>query len=208
MRKSLALTLAGALVILFVCTVNYAQDVGEAKRPSGDDAVPVEMGEYEYVVASDLSEKLEDFVGKHVKIVDQLAVVWDQSTPHDSKDEKEDTEQKGYKGDHDNQTLTKKSQYMKFETMYFRCLLPEEFEGSTSYLKEVNSAVAYDDVAQVKPKLKYVCLYGKVIRTTVWGKIAPRGEGAVEPETIVLMVHKAEQPPKRFFEDTPNEEDQ
>ncbi len=211
MKAALTAILAGVLVVLLLGTINYAQDepeVGKAKRPSGEDAKAVEIGEYEYVIASTLDEKREEFMGKYVKIVDELAVFWDDPTPHDTQEEVEEAEQKGYRGDHDNQTLSGKYNYLKFETFYFRCLLPEEFDKSVDYLRRLNRTKNFDDVEKIKAERKLVCIRGKLIRTTVWGKVAERGEGYVETEDVVLMVHNIERPDERFFKDTPNEEDE
>ena len=210
MKKALTVAIAGVLVVLVLCSFNYAQDVPEAKRPNEDDAQPVEIGEYEYVIASTLDEEREKFMGKYVKIVDDLAVLWDDPIPHDTKEEKEDAEQKGYRGEHDNQTLTAKHDYVKFETSYFRCLLPEELDKSVNYLRNLNRRKTFDDVNQIKPEPKLICIYGKLIRTTVWGKVSNTKGGAdmgTETEDVVIMVHKIERPAERFFKDVPNEED-
>jgi hypothetical protein len=220
MKRRFGIAVVGLLAVLAVCTLNYAQEgeeVGEAKRPNGEDAVwPADtwedsIGEYEYVIASSLDEEQEKYIGKHVKLVDDFAVIWDKCTPHDSKEEKEETDAKGYKGDHNNQNIQKKYGYIKFETFYFRCLLPEEYTESVDYLNEVNEEKTYTDVTQVKPRRKLICIYGKLVRTTVWGKVSNEKGGAdmgTQPEEVVLMVHQIERPAERFFRDDPIEEEQ
>jgi len=211
MSRRFTVILAGIIAVLVFCTYNYAQEgeVGEAKRPNEEDVTAAEIGEYEYVIASTLEEEQEKYIGKYVKLVDDLAVLWDECTPHDSKEEREDRDAKGYKGDHDNQNLKKKYGFLKFETFYFRCLLPEEYSESAEYLEKVNSAKAYDDVTQVKPERKLICLYARLVRTTVWGKVDKDGaEMGTKPEEVVLMVHKVERPAARFFKDDPIEEEQ
>ena len=213
MKTALTLMLAGILVALVLCSLNYAQDepeVGKAKRPNEEDAKAVEIGEYEYVIASTLDEKREEFMGKYVKIVDELAVLWDDPTPHDTKEEVEEAEQKGYRGDHDNQTLAGTYNYLKFETFYFRCLLPEEFEKSVNYLRLINRTKNFDDVDKLKAERKLLCIRGKLVRTTVWGRVSNTKGGAdmgTETEDVVLIVHSIERPDKRFFKEEPKEED-
>jgi hypothetical protein len=214
MIKPFVVMLTGILAVLVLCTFNYAQEdgeVGEAKRPNEEDAASATIGEYEYVIASTLDEEREKYMGKYVKLVDDLAVLWDECTPHDSKEEQEDRAAKGYKGDHDNQNLKKKYGYLKFETFYFRCLLPEEYTESVEYLNDLNSAKTYDDVSQVKPERKLICIYARLVRTTVWGKVSNEKDGAdmgTQPEEVILMVHKVERPAARFFKDDPIEEEQ
>jgi hypothetical protein len=214
MKKALTVSLAGILVVLVLCSLNYAQEVGKAKRPNEEDAaLPAStweesIGFYEYVISSVLAEEQEEYVGKYVKIVDDLAVFWDDPTPHDTKEEVDEMRAKGYKGDYDNQTLVENYGYLKFETLYFSCLLPEEYDESVQYLRWLNQRKTFDDVNQIVPERKLVCIYGKLIRTTVWGKVGePGASQGTQPEEVVLMVHKIERPAERFFKEGPNEEE-
>jgi hypothetical protein len=203
------LVLSGLAAAVLLSSLNYAQQPpGEARRPDEDDARPVEIGEYEYVISSVLDEHLEEYVGKYVKIVDELAVLWDDPTPEDSKEVVDETHQKGFKGDYDNQTLQEKHDYLKFETYYFRYLLPGEQGKSADYLRWLNRRRTAEDPTQLRPEPKLVCVYGKVIRTTVWGRVAERGaEIGTKTEEIIIMAHRVERPSERFFKDLPNEED-
>jgi hypothetical protein len=215
MKKVLTVAFTGISIVLILCTFNYAQEVGEAKRPDEEHAQPPagtfeeSIGEYEYVISSVLDEQRDKFVGKYIKFVDDLAVLWDDPTPHDSDEDVEETRQKGFKGDHDNQTARPKYAYLKFETYYFRCLLPEEYDESVNYIRHVNRRKTFDEIEQLKPERKLLCIYGKLIRSTVWGKVAQRGaEQGTETEDIAVMVHRIERPAPRFFKEVPNEEDQ
>jgi hypothetical protein len=210
MNKALIAVSVSVLFVALLCSLNYAQDVGQAKRPNEEDARPVEWGEYEYVISSTLDEKQQEYIGKYIRFVDELCVLWDESTPHDSKGEQDETARKGYKGDYDNQTFKGKYAYVKFDTNYFRCFLPGEFQSSVKYITDLNAEKNFQDVKKRKARRKLVYVYGKLIRTTLYGTVDKTRDPSneTEPEEVVVMVHKIEKPAERFFKDEPNEEDQ
>lgn len=208
MRKLLITSIAVLAAGLALAGLNYAQ---EAERPDEEHTEAVEEGEYEYVIASVLDEKQEDYMNKCVKFIDELAVLWDDPTEHDSEEEIDEMKRKEHKGDHDNQTLRESYGYIKFETLYHRCLIPEEYEESVNYLRFINRKKTHLDSEKRTPKPKLLSIYGKLIRSTAWGKVSDEKGGAdmgTEPEHVVLMVHKIEEPPERFFKDVAREEEQ
>ena len=94
---------------------------------------------FKYVDRADLAANLEKFVGKYVRFVDELSVVWEQFAEYDyasvkfeqkaSDKEREDVERKGYKGDFDNQEFKDEAgrraplEFLRFETSFFTCLV-------------------------------------------------------------------------------------
>lgn len=215
MKIALTALMAAVLVTCTLVGFNYAQEVEEAKRADEEHAVPPSgsfeesFGEYEYVITSVLYEEQEKYMGKYIKFVDELAVLWDNPTEHDSEEEEEQMRKKRQKDDYDNQTLQKSYGYVKFETCYHRCLIPQEYDDSVSYLRDLNAHKNYTDSEDRFPKPKLIYVYGKLIRSTAWGKVERRGaEMGTEPEHVVVMVHKIEEAPERFFKEAPNEEDQ
>jgi hypothetical protein len=210
MNKALIAVFGVILSVALFCSLNYAQDVGQAKRPNEEDATPVEWGNYEYVISSTLDEKQEEYIGKYIRFVDELCVLWDESTPHDSKEEQDETARKGYKGEHDNQTFKGKFGYVKFDTNYFRCFLPKEFQTSVKYITDLNADKNFQDVKKRRARRKLMYIYGKLVRTTLYGDVETRDDPTndTKPEEVVVMVHRIKKPAERFFKDEPNEEDQ
>ncbi len=202
MRTALTVLIAGVLATLLVCSLNYAQD-GDEEDTGGGNAKAA--GQYEYIIASMLFEKQEEYLGKPVKLVDDLAVLWDDPTPHDSKEKTKEAEDKGYKGDYDNQTMTSKG-YIKFDTLYFRCMLPDNLQSSVDYLRRVNRLKTFYDPKVLKPEAKLVAVYGKLVRVKIYD--AEDTDAETPREYVILMTDKVERPAERFFKDEPNEEEQ
>jgi hypothetical protein len=195
MKVSFLLVCVG--VLLFFAGGNYAQDL------------PV--GEYQYVEKDDLDKHLEDFVGKKVKFVDELAMFWDDPTEHDSEADVEKMKQQGYKDEFDNQTLADKG-YLKFETFYFRCIIDRNITDSINYLRAVNQSKPYEKEKARKTERKLLCIWGTVERTTLHGDVDSTPGGAKDmgtvPELIVIKTDKVEKPDKRYFKEIYLEEEE
>jgi hypothetical protein len=183
-------------VFLFFVGGNYAQEF------------PV--GEYQYVEKDDLNNHLEEFVGKKVKFVDELAVFWDDPTEHDSQAALEEAKEKGYKDEFDNQTLAAKG-WLKFETFYFRCIIDSNITESVNYLRAVNRSKPYEEMKALRAERKLLCVWGTVERTTLFGEVDSTPGGAKDmgtvPELIVIKVDKVERPDDRYFKEIYGEEE-
>ena len=94
---------------------------------------------FKYVDRADLATNLEKYVGKYVRFVDELSVVWEQFAEYDyasvkfeqkaCEKEREEVEMRGYKGNFDNQEFKDEAgrkaplEFLRFETSLFTCLL-------------------------------------------------------------------------------------
>gem|GEM_PF-2203106 len=94
---------------------------------------------FKYVDRADLAANLEKFVGKYVRFVDELSVVWEQFAEYDyaslefeqkaCEKERKNVERRGYKGDFDNQEFKDEVgrkaplEFFRFETSLFTCLI-------------------------------------------------------------------------------------
>ena len=94
---------------------------------------------FKYVDRADLATNLEQYVGKYVRFVDELSVVWEQFAEYDyasvrfeqkaCEKEREEVERRGYKGNFDNQEFKDEEgrkaplEFLRFETSLFTCLL-------------------------------------------------------------------------------------
>lgn len=192
-----SLLLVCIAIFLFFVGGNYAQDL------------PV--GEYQYVDSDDLSRHLEEFVGKKVKFVDELAKFWDEPDENDSEAAVNEMKERGYKGDFDNQTLAAKG-YLKFETYYFSCIIDRNLTESVNYLRAVNESKPYDKAKAMRAERKLLCVWGSVERTTMFGDVDSTAGGAKDmgtvPELIVIKVDKVERPDERYFREAYGQEEE
>jgi len=94
---------------------------------------------FKYVDRADLAANLEKYVGKYVRFVDELSVVWEQFAEYDyasvrfeqkaCEKEREEVERRGYKGNFDNQEFKDEAgrkaplEFLRFETSLFTCLV-------------------------------------------------------------------------------------
>ncbi|TET35667.1 MAG: hypothetical protein E3J72_11000 [Planctomycetota bacterium] len=187
------------LLMLLALPVMYAT----ADDKKGD----IEKGEYEYVSREQLSRyiKIErenytnydnktefhKYINKKVKVVDELAIFYDQKD-EDGKPE----------GDKDNQPHLKKkrpkNRLYKFDTVYFRCVIPPKQKKAVAYLRALNKE---------ETERKLVFIYAEVSDDPIYHEEEAQKEESEKSEedkdkksaVIFLNVHKLERPADRYF---------
>ena len=125
---------------------------------------------YEYHGREDLSDKLEKKVGKQVKVIDEIISIYPDTQNVDG--------------------------YFKFDTLYFRCLIPNDKTEAIDYVKETGTLTKKGS-RRVK---RLVTIEGTVERREVYGEVKGK-EAGVESEQIVLIVDSAKKPRARYYRD-------
>lgn len=127
---------------------------------------------YKYWDREELAEDIESQVGEKVKVVDEIV-----STHPESQ---------SIKG------------YFKFDTVHFRCLIPNDKTEAIDYVKKTAAA----RVEGSRRTKRLVVLEAKVERKEIFGKVGGKDAG-VSSEAIFLVVEKASLPRARYFKDIP-----
>ncbi len=137
-------------------------------------AAPVALADgatsYRFFFPQDLFAHREEFVGTGVKVVDELCKIW------------EDQQVQGY---------------LRFDTKYFRCAIPDTQTESIAYLREVQKAHA--EGKDTTPP--YVAVYGILGREPLFGPVAGGQDAGVASEEILIKVDKVEKPRQRFWDE-------
>lgn len=125
---------------------------------------------YQFFFAKDLADHVEKHLGKGVKVVDTLVKVWEaQDVPG----------------------------YLRFDTLHFRCAVPDTETESIAYLREVMKA--REEKKQSVPPL--VAVYGTLGREPLFGPVKGGADAGVGSEQILIKVDKVEKPRQRFWEE-------
>lgn len=123
---------------------------------------------YEYFDRDDLADKLEKQVGTKVRVVDEIISIYA-----------------------DNQDI---DGYYKFDTLHFRCLIPNDQTDAIDYVKKTG-ALEKEGSRRVK---RLVVIDGTVDRPHVYGDVKGT-ESGVESEQIMIVVDTAKKPRPRYY---------
>jgi hypothetical protein len=125
---------------------------------------------YQFFFAKDLAVHAEQNVGKGVKVVDELCKIWEsQDVPG----------------------------YIRFDTKYFRCAVPDTETESIAYLREVEKKHSAKE-SSIPP---LVAVYGTLGREPLFGPVKGGAGAGVASEQILIKVDKVEKPRDRFWEE-------
>ena len=95
----------------------------------------------------------------------------------------------------DNQPLLKKKlskrRYYKFDTVYFKCVIPPKMKKAVAYLQRLNKE---------KTERKLVFIYATVKKDPLYFAETPLPEGK-EGHTVMLVVDRLERPADRYFKE-------
>lgn len=127
---------------------------------------------YKYWERDELAADLAGQVGERVKVVDEIVSIY--------------PEKQSIAG------------YFKFDTVHFRCLIPNDKSESIDYVK----ATATKKVEGSRRTKRLVVLEATVERREVYGGVGGKDAG-VSSEAIFLVVDKAARPRARYFRDIP-----
>ena len=127
---------------------------------------------YKYWERAELAKDLKNQIGQEVKVVDEILTTYTK-----------------------NQTIPG---YFKFDTVHFRCLIPNDKTEAIDHVKEVASRKTKGS----RRERRLVTIEGKVERKDVYGKVGGK-EAGVTSEAILLIVDKASKPRSRYYKDIP-----
>jgi len=127
---------------------------------------------YKYWERAELAKDLKNQVGQGVKVVDEILTTYSK-----------------------NQTIPG---YFKFDTVHFRCLIPNDKIDAIDYVKEVASKKTKGS----RREKRLVTIEAKVERKEVYGKVGGK-EAGVTSEAILLIVDKAFKPRARYYREFP-----
>jgi hypothetical protein len=123
---------------------------------------------YRYFEAEDLERDLATMVGEKVKFVDEIVTAYP-----------------------DRQTVPG---YFKFDTVHFRCFIPESATEAVDYVKEATGP----RVKGARRTKRLVEIQGTVERREVYGDVKGK-EAGVTSETILIVVDTAKKPRDRYY---------
>ena len=184
LRTTLALAASIALVGLLVVA---------APEATGTD--------YRYFDREDLFREKEKWVGTGAVVTDVMLKIW----PDELRDPVPQSTRRTGLGDRAEGAERAKdlpaSQYLRFETRYFRCAVEK---SNTEAVELLKSLAEQKDDARFNKRL--VTIWALVDRPELWGSVFNPAEGP-DTEMVVLKVDKVTKPRERFFLDLDLDED-